>query len=75
MRIDHEQNTETKQDLDRLTNLTMKMREHERQVAIHGKERRAILRKLRNQKVPFRTLAKYTGTSEQAIYKDVRFGK
>ena len=67
--------TESASDLDKIRSLTMKMREHERQVAAYGRERRVILRRLREKNIPFRILAEATGVSEQAIYKDVRHGK
>jgi hypothetical protein len=62
-------------DLAKIKDLTMKMREHEQQVAFYGKQRREILRRLRERNIPFRVLAQSTGVSEQAIYKDVRWGK
>lgn len=67
--------TEPNTDLEQIRSLTLKMREHERQVAHYGKQRRVILRRLREKNIPFRVLAEATGVSEQAIYKDVRSGK
>jgi len=74
-------NTETvksvapQHELDQIRSLTLKMREHERQVVMYGKQRRAILRRMRENNVPFRVLAETTGLTEQAIYKDCRWGK
>lgn len=62
-------------DLRRVRMLTRRMREAERRVASAGQERRLLLRDLRARHVPFRILAAATGLTEQAIYKDLRWGR
>lgn len=62
-------------DLRRVKLLTRQMRDAERRLAASGMERRVLLRNLRARHVPFRTLAEAAGTSEHAIYKDLRWGK
>lgn len=62
-------------DLRRVRALTRQMREAERRVAAAGQERRLLLRDLRARHVPFRILAAATGLTEQAIYKDLRWGR
>jgi DUF1009 family protein len=74
-----EQTTETETPLDpelgQIADLTKQMRQHESEVVVIGKQRRNVLRSLRNQNVPYRVLAEAMGTSEQAVYKDLRWGK
>ena len=65
---------ETADDLRKVRQLTRKMRTAERRLAETGRERRLLLRDLRERHVPFRALAEAAGTTEQAIYKDLRFG-
>jgi hypothetical protein len=62
-------------DLDEVRALTHQMRDAERQVVALGKRRRSVLERLRSNRVPFRVLAQATGTTEHAIYKDLRWGK
>lgn len=62
-------------DLRRVRSLTRRMRESERRIADAGLERRLLLRDLRARHVPFRILAAATGLTEQAIYKDLRWGR
>lgn len=62
-------------DLAQAGSLTNQMREAERQVVMLGKRRRSVLERLRSHRVPFRILAEATGTTEHAIYKDLRWGK
>ena len=51
------------------------MRDAERRLVESGRERRVLLRDLRARHVPFRALAEAAGTTEHAIYKDLRWGK
>lgn len=62
-------------DLRRVRLLTREMRDAESRVAASGRERRRLLRDLRAKNVPFRILADAAGTTEHAIYKDLRWGK
>lgn len=62
-------------DLLAVRSLTIQMRRHEQEVVDAAKQRRRLLRSMRNRRVPFRILAEATGTTEQAIYKDIRWGK
>jgi DNA invertase Pin-like site-specific DNA recombinase len=62
-------------ELNEISDLTKQMRLHEAAVVDLGKQRRVILRDLRKQNIPYRLLAEAMGTSEQAVYKDLRWGK
>jgi hypothetical protein len=65
----------TETELVQISELTKQMRLHEAAVVDLGKQRRVILRDLREQNIPYRLLAEAMGTSEQAVYKDLRWGK
>ena len=62
-------------ELEQVRLLTKLMREHEQQVVRLGKQRRRLMRGLKGRKVPYRLLAESTNTTEQAVYKDLRWGK
>lgn len=62
-------------DLSEVRRLTDQMRDAEQQVITLGKQRRRLLERLRANRIPFRVLAEQTGTTEHAIYKDLRWGK
>lgn len=62
-------------DLAEVRALTRQMRSAEKEIVGFGKKRRELLHRLRANGVPFRILAEQTGTSEHAIYKDLRWGK
>ena len=66
---------EVADDLRRVRRLSRSMREAEWRVADAGRVRRLLLRDLRSKHVPFRSLAEAAGTTEQAIYKDLRWGR
>lgn len=68
-------NARDERDLEQVRLLTQMMREHERQVVRLAKKRRRLMRGLRERRVQFRLLAEATGTTEQAVYKDLRWGK
>lgn len=63
------------QDLAEVRALTTQMRNAEQQIKELGKQRRVRLARLRQNNVPFRVIASETGTTEHAIYKDLRWGK
>jgi len=60
--------------LERVRHLTKEMRSHEASVVSIGKRRRELLKQLREKNVPYRRIAEAMGTSEQAVYKDLRWG-
>jgi DNA-directed RNA polymerase specialized sigma24 family protein len=60
--------------LERVRHLTKEMRSHEASVVAIGKRRREVLKNLRGNNVPYRRIAEAMGTSEQAVYKDLRWG-
>lgn len=62
-------------ELKQVRHLTKVMRTAEQKIVSTGKERRTLLRRLRDRNVPFRILAEAAGLTEQAIYKDLRWGK
>lgn len=61
--------------LEQVSVLSREMRRHQSEVVALGKKRREVLRSLRENKVPYRVIAEAMGTTEQAVYKDLRWGK
>jgi hypothetical protein len=62
-------------DLVQVEWFTNQMRAAEQQISSYGKQRRHLMAGLRERKVSFRKIAARTGTTEQAVYKDLRWGK
>ena len=48
------------------------MREHQQSVIRLGKQRRKVVRRLRNLRVPYRTIADACGVTDQALFADLR---
>jgi hypothetical protein len=59
-------------DLEKCRQLTQMMREHQQSVIRLGKMRRKVVRRLRNLRVPYRTIADACGVTDQALFADLR---
>lgn len=59
-------------DLGKCRQLTQMMREHQQSVIRLGKQRRKVVRRLRNLRVPYRTIADACGVTDQALFADLR---
>ena len=66
---------QVEEDLRQIRTLTRKMRKAQDQIATAGLERRRLFRRLRDRQISFRMLADAAGTTEQAVYKDLRWGR
>ncbi len=58
--------------LDRIRLLTQMMREHQAAVIRLGKQRRRLVRKLRERRVPYKTIADVMDVTDQAVFADLR---
>jgi hypothetical protein len=63
--------TET-DDLEKCRLLTQMMREHQQSVIRLGKQRRGVIRRLREKRVPYRLIADSCGVTDQALFADLR---
>lgn len=52
--------------------LTRMMRQHQGAVQRIGENRRQVIRDLREEKVPYRTIAAACGVTDQALFADLR---
>jgi hypothetical protein len=59
-------------NLEKCRLLTQMMREHQASVMRLGKQRRQLVRKLRENRVPYRTIADACGVTDQALFADLR---
>ena len=59
-------------DLEKCRQLTQMMREHQQSVIRLGKQRRKVVRRLRNLRVPYRAIADACGATDQALFADLR---
>lgn len=59
-------------DLEKCRLLTQMMREHQSSVMRLGKQRRAIVRRLRGNRVPYKVIADACGVTDQALFADLR---
>lgn len=59
-------------ELKKVKLLTQMMREHQNSVVRLGQQRRAIVRRLRNKRVPYRQIADWCGVTDQALFADLR---
>jgi DNA-directed RNA polymerase specialized sigma24 family protein len=58
--------------LDEVAVLTSEMRRHQESITLLGRRRRAVVLRLRDQKVTYREIAAAMGVSEMAVYKVIR---
>ena len=58
--------------LDKVRLLTQMMREHQQAVVRLGKQRRKMIRKLREKRVPYKDIADACGVTDQAVFADLR---
>lgn len=59
-------------DLDKVKMLTSMMREHQSAVVRIGNQRRAVIRRLRKARTPYRVIADACGVTDQALFADLR---
>tara|TARA_R110000868_G_scaffold192550_2_gene437109 strand:- start:356 stop:616 length:261 start_codon:yes stop_codon:yes gene_type:complete len=59
-------------DLEKCRLLTQMMREHQQSVIRLGKQRRSVIRRLREKRVPYRLIADSCGVTDQALFADLR---
>ena len=59
-------------DLEKCRLLTQMMREHQQSVIRLGKQRRKVVRRLREKRVPYRLIADSCGVTDQALFADLR---
>jgi hypothetical protein len=67
-----DKDTSESEMLDGVRLLTTMMREHQAAVVRLGKQRRRLVRKLRELRVPYKTLADSMGVTDQAVFADLR---
>ena len=60
------------EELKKVKLLTQMMREHQNSVVRLGQQRRTIVRRLRNRRVPYRQIADWCGVTDQALFADLR---
>lgn len=58
--------------LDQVALLTQMMREHQNAVVRLGRKRRRLVRKLREKRVPYKSIAGVMGVTDQAVFADLR---
>lgn len=58
--------------LEKVRLLTSMMREHQAAVVRLGKQRRRLVRKLRDRRVPYKEIADVMGVTDQAVFADLR---
>ena len=58
--------------LEKCTELTTMMRQHQQAVQRIGEHRRVVIRSLRQNGCPYRTIAMACGVTDQALYADLR---
>lgn len=59
-------------DLDSVRELTMQIRQRQRDISDLSQQRRTIIQRLRGSKVTYREIAEAMGTTEQNVYKILR---
>jgi len=59
-------------DLKKVKLLTQMMREHQNSVIRLGQQRRSIVRRLRQRRIPYRQIAEWCGVTDQALFADLR---
>jgi DNA invertase Pin-like site-specific DNA recombinase len=64
--------TASKNDLESVKELTMQIRQRQRDIEEISHSRRSIIQRLRDSKVTYREIAEAMGTTEQNVYKILR---
>jgi DNA invertase Pin-like site-specific DNA recombinase len=64
--------TASKNDLESVKELTMQIRQRQRDIEELSHSRRSIIQRLRDSKVTYREIAEAMGTTEQNVYKILR---
>jgi hypothetical protein len=70
--VDEIKNETEHDDLEKCRLLTQMMREHQQSVVRLGKQRRKVVRRLRESRVPYRQIADSCGVTDQALFADLR---
>jgi len=60
------------QMLEKIALMTTMMREHQAAVVRLGTQRRRVIRKLRDIRVPYRSIAEACNVTDQAVFADLR---
>ena len=63
---------DSQQMLDKIALMTSMMREHQAAVVRLGNQRRRVIRKLRELRVPYRNIAEACNVTDQAVFADLR---
>jgi hypothetical protein len=58
--------------LDKVSMLTQMMREHQQAVVRLGRQRRRVIRQMREKKIPYKSIAYACGVTDQAVFADLR---
>lgn len=58
--------------LDKAAMLTQMMREHQSAVVRLGRQRRRVIREMRKNKIPYKSIAFACGVTDQAVFADLR---
>lgn len=58
--------------LDKVSMLTQMMREHQAAVVRLGRQRRRVIRLMREKKIPYKSIAFACGVTDQAVFADLR---
>jgi hypothetical protein len=72
VKVDEIKNETEHDDLEKCRLLTQMMREHQQSVVRLGKQRRKVVRRLRELRVPYRQIADSCGVTDQALFADLR---
>lgn len=72
VKVDEIKNETEHDDLEKCRLLTQMMREHQQSVVRLGKQRRKVVRRLRESRVPYRQIADACGVTDQALFADLR---
>ena len=58
--------------LEKVQTLTQMMREHQAAVVRLGRQRRRVIRMMREVKIPYKSIAYACGVTDQAVFADLR---
>jgi hypothetical protein len=67
-----EQELSAQEMLEKVQTLTQMMREHQQAVVRLGRQRRRVIRQMREQKIPYKSIAFACGVTDQAVFADLR---
>ncbi len=67
-----EEVADAREALDKAQLLTQMMREHQSAVVRLGKQRRKLIRGMREKRIPYKEIADACGVTDQAVFADLR---